>query len=199
MRLPLPPIAKKIPHTHVYTHGSTVTEIQDNYHWMKDQNAGEKRPEIIQHLNEENEFAKQTHLEPNAPLIESVYSEFLSRLQEDDSSVPVFKSPYYYYTKTVKGLNYPIYCRKFGSLDAEEQVYLDLNLRKEEYLDLGYVKVSPNHRVLAYSLDTSGDEVYGIHFVNLDTGEEIAADCIQVSGGSIVSVYSKPYVEFFIN
>ncbi|KAJ3328029.1 hypothetical protein HDU76_010713 [Blyttiomyces sp. JEL0837] len=163
----LPPIAKKVPHIHVY-HG--IQRPQDNYHWMKDQNET-KNPEIISYLEAENEYCKKVHLEPNATLIDTVYNEFLSKINEDDSQAPVYVEPYWYYSKTVKGLQYPVYCRKHLTMDATEEPYLDINKLDYEYMDLGSVKVSPDHKLLSYALDTAGDEFYRIFLKNLDSGE----------------------------
>jgi oligopeptidase B len=153
---------------------------------MKDQTPGpQKRQEILDYLNAENEYFKKVQLEPTAELTETVYQEFVSRLQEDDVSVPIFKAPYYYYRRTVKGLNYPIYCRRFESMDATEEQYLDPNKIESEYVDVSEVAVSPNHKILAYSIDKSGDEVYTIIFQNLETGETLPKT-VEKTGGSIV-------------
>ncbi|KAI8851474.1 prolyl oligopeptidase [Chytridium lagenaria] len=125
-----------------------------------------KRQEILDYLKEENEYCTNTHLKPNEELVGKVYGEFLARIKEDDSDVPYYRAPYWYYTTTKKGLQY--------------STYMD-----HEYIELGSVKVSPDHKTLAYSLDTAGDEKFKIFLKNLETGETVgpvAEDC----GGSIV-------------
>ncbi|KAI9334293.1 peptidase S9A prolyl oligopeptidase domain protein beta-propeller [Obelidium mucronatum] len=175
-----PPVARKQPTVH--SHGPS-----DNYHWMKDQTKGPKKQEIIDYLEAENAYAKAIHLTPNAALSETLYNEFLSKIQETDKDVPFFRNPYWYYTKTIEGQQYSIYCRKRESLDAAEEEYLNINLIKDqEYLDIGATAVSPSHTLLAYSLDVAGDEEYKIHFKNLETGEEYPGDVLENTCGSVV-------------
>lgn len=100
--------------------------------------------------------------------------------------MPVFKDPYYYYSRTVKGLQYNIKCRKLKSMDAVEEVLLDLNkMTQHEYMDLGVFDVSPNHNFAIYSLDLDGSELYSIYFKNLATGELIESEPIKGTGGSV--------------
>ncbi|KAJ3282106.1 hypothetical protein HK104_011098 [Borealophlyctis nickersoniae] len=172
-----PPVAAKVLHKHRY-HGK---EFEDHYHWMKDQNPEQKRPEIINYLNAENAYTKASHLDPNAGLIDTIYKEFVSRLQEDDDEAPVYKHPYFYYKRTQKGKQYPIYARKKGSMDAPEEVILDQNTFDYEYQGLGAYNVSPDHKssqILAYGLDTSGDERYKVMFKNLESGALLESDTI---------------------
>lgn len=139
----------------------------------------EKRPEIIDYLNAENAYAKAMHLDPNAQLTDKVYNEFISRMQEDDQDVPVFKAPYYYYRRTEKGKQYSIYARKKDTLDAPEEILLNQNDFDYEFQSLGFYRISPNHNILAYSLDTTGDEIFTIHFKDLTTGKLIEGDTIK--------------------
>ncbi|KAJ3072539.1 hypothetical protein HDU98_003425 [Podochytrium sp. JEL0797] len=176
-----PPIARKVATTHAYGPGTP-----DYYHWMKDQTKGtNKAPEIIDYLTAENDFAKAVHLTPNEELSAALYKEFLAKIQETDQDAPFFRAPYWYYTRTVEGEQYSIYCRKLNSMDAPEEEYLNINKRTEEYLDIGAASVSPSHQLLAYSLDTAGDEVYKIHFKTIETGEE-SGEVVDNSDGSVV-------------
>ncbi len=97
----------------------------------------------------------------------------LGRLKQTDLSVPVKRDHYFYYTRTEEGKQYPIHCRKHGSLASAEEVLLDCNSLAEgkKYFQLGVFSPSPNHRLLAYSIDLSGDEVFTIHVKDLETGE----------------------------
>ncbi|KAJ3112307.1 hypothetical protein HDU96_004717 [Phlyctochytrium bullatum] len=179
-----PPVAKKVPYIHNYA--LAPGPLPDDYHWMKDQTPGaNKRQEIIDYLKEENAYAETVHLKPNAALIDTLYNEFLSRIQEDDAEVPFFKAPYWYYTKTVKGLQYKIHCRRLETMDAPEEAYLDPNELKHEYVDIGKATVSPDHSKLAYSLDTKGDEKYGIFLKDLATGD-VSGPLVEDVAGSIV-------------
>ncbi|KAJ3082947.1 hypothetical protein HDU99_001111 [Rhizoclosmatium hyalinum] len=177
---PRAPIAKQEPLVHA--HGPSTPDL---FHWLKDQNKTKAQP-IIDYLNEENQYAKDVHLTPNAALTETLYAEFLSKIQETDQEAPYKKDAYWYYTRTVEGEQYPIYCRKRDSLDAAEDAYLNINLLKEnEYMDIGSTAVSPSHNILAYSLDTAGDEFYTVHFKNLETGEMLPGS-IENTDGTIV-------------
>ncbi|MBW4500618.1 MAG: S9 family peptidase [Scytonema hyalinum WJT4-NPBG1] len=159
-----PPIAEKQPQV-LELHGS---QRVDNYFWMREQN----NPKVIAYLEAENAYtnAMMQHTEA---LQTRLYEEMLSRIKETDLSVPYRKDDYYYYSRTEEGKAYPIFCRKKGSLDAPEQVLLDQNeLAKEhEFLSLGVLQVSPNHQILAYSIDTSGAEQYTLFFLDLKTFE----------------------------
>ncbi|KAJ3138135.1 hypothetical protein HDU90_001618 [Geranomyces variabilis] len=164
----VPPIAKKQPYTHEY-HG---VKLEDPYHWLKDMNK-EKRPEIIEALNAENDYAKALHLTPNEKLVDTIYREFISRLEEDDVDVPVFRAPYFYYKRTEKGKQYPIYARRKDTMEGTEEVLLNQNEFTHEYQELGFYKVSPDHSILAYSIDIKGDEIYTIVFKDLKTGKDL--------------------------
>ncbi|MFW6062785.1 MAG: S9 family peptidase, partial [Chloroflexota bacterium] len=161
---PTPPRAERRPHE-LTIHGHTRV---DDYYWLRDK----QNPDVIAYLEAENQYTEAC-LAHTAGLQETLYEEMVGRIKETDQSAPERIGDYFYYTRTVKGLEYPIYCRKAGSLDAEEQVLLDLNELAEghDYLALGVFRVSPDHRLLAYSLDTSGAEEYVIRFKDLQSGE----------------------------
>ncbi len=161
---PTPPIAALRPHV-MTTHGHTRV---DNYYWLREKND----PEVIAYLEAENAYTTATMAHTEA-LQQKLYEEMLGRIQETDLSVPVKRDAYYYYVRTDEGLQYPIYCRKHGSLDAAEAVLLDLNAvaAGHEYLDLGVYKISPDHTLLAYSLDTNGAEEFTVYVKDLRTGE----------------------------
>jgi oligopeptidase B len=159
-----PPVAKKHPQVHSL-HGD---ERIDNYYWLRDR----ENPEVIAYLEAENRYteAMTKHTES---LQADLYKEMLSRIQETDLSVPSRKDNYYYYTRTEEGKDYPIYCRKEGSLDAPEEILLDQNqlAQGHEYFALGVLSVSPNHQILAYSIDNTGAEKYTLYFLDLNTRE----------------------------
>ena len=159
-----PPIAQK--HAHIHSiHGD---ERLDNYYWLRER----ENSEVIAYLEAENQYtaAMMKHTES---LQADLYKEMLSRIQETDLSVPSRKDNYYYYTRTEEGKAYGIFCRKEGSLDASEEILLDQNQLAEghEYFAVGVLSVSPNHQILAYSIDTTGAEKYTLYFLNLNTRE----------------------------
>lgn len=137
----------------------------DNYHWLRDRT----NPEVLAYLRAENEYTK-TMMKDTEGLQDLLYREMLARIKETDLSVPVNLDDYYYYSRTEKGKEYPIYCRRKASLDSAEQVLIDLNElgAGHAYIDLGAYEVSPNHRFLAYSIDTMGSERYTLSIKDLD-------------------------------
>ena len=159
-----PPRAKLVPHE-ITLHGDTRV---DNYFWLRDRTD----PDMIQYLEAENRYTEES-MAPTQSLQDGLYREILGRIQEDDVSVPVKRDEYFYYTRTEEGKAYSIQCRKRGGLDAAEEVLLDANVLAEgqDYFRLGNFAVSPDHRLLAYSVDFEGDEAYIIHVKNLETGE----------------------------
>jgi oligopeptidase B len=158
-----PPIAKTLP-TLSTVHGDTRT---DNYFWLRDR----KDPETIAYLEAENAYmrAMTRHFEG---LEAKVYAEMLSHIKQTDLTVPVKRDQYFYYTRTEEGKQYRIYCRKRGSLEAAEEILLDGNLMAEgqKYFQIGVFSPSPNHKLLAYSVDATGDEVFTILVKDLGTG-----------------------------
>ncbi len=159
-----PPVARRDPTTRVI-HGRTLV---DPYHWMRDRES----PEVRAHLEAENAYTARVmrHAEP---LQEELYQRLVERLQETDASVPVRLDDYWYYSRTVEGRQYPIRCRKRGSLDAPEEVLLDLNTLGEPFVALGAFAVSPDHRLLAYSLNADGSESFSLRVVDLESGEPV--------------------------
>jgi len=158
-----PPFAKVVPHA-TTVHDDTRV---DNYFWLRER----ENPETIAYLEAENAYT-EAMMKPTEALQKKLYDEILGRIKQTDLSVPAKRDDYYYYSRTVEGKQYSILCRKHGSLDAPEQVLLDGNAmaRGKKYFRLGNFAVSPDHRLLAYSVDFVGDEAYTIRVRNLDTG-----------------------------
>lgn len=161
------PVAEKHPHIHSL-HGD---KRLDNYFWLRDRH----NPAVIAYLETENAHTAAI-MQETEQLQATLYDEMLSRIQETDLSVPYRKDDYYYYTRTETRQAYPIYCRKQGNLEAPEEVLLDQNLLAQghDYFSLGVLQVSPNHQLLAYSVDTTGAELYTLYFLDLTTGKLLA-------------------------
>lgn len=159
-----PPIAAKKPHSRTL-HGNTFV---DNYFWLREKSS----PEVIKHLDSENDYANAV-LAPLAPAKEKIYQEMVGRIQETDLETPYFDRGWFYYSRTVKGKQYPIMCRKKGALTAKEEVMLDLNelAKGKKYLGVGASSVSPNGRYLAYSVDETGYRQYDLFIKDLTTGK----------------------------
>ncbi|MCK4595732.1 hypothetical protein KAT73_03040, partial [candidate division WOR-3 bacterium] len=160
----LPPIAEIEPKVDSI-HGDVRI---DNYFWLREID----NPEVIEYLHAENEYT-EAMMEHTEKLQEKLYKELLSRIKETDMSVPEKIDEYYYYTRTEEDKQYPIYCRKKESLDTREEILLDLNLLSVGYnfFNLGLYKISPNHQLLAYSIDTTGSELYTLYIKDINTGE----------------------------
>lgn len=160
-KLPTPPVAKRIP-KQISQHGELRI---DDYFWLRDGD----RADIIDYLEKENAYTEAV-LEPTKALQSKLYDEILSRIQQTDLSVPVRIDDYFYYSRTVEGHQYPLHCRKRNDV---EEVLLDLNelAKGHPYLRLGNYAISEDHRMLAYSLDRAGDEVYVTYIKDLATGE----------------------------
>ena len=143
----------------------------DDYFWLRDRSD----PDVIAYLEAENRYTR-TVMQPTEPLQEQLYQEMRARIKETDLSVPERVDDYFYYTRTEAGGQYPIFCRKRGSLDAPEEVLLDQNplAAHHDYFKLGVSEVSPDHRLLAYSVDTSGAEDFTLYIKDLTTGHLLA-------------------------
>lgn len=133
-----PPVATVIPKVDTL-HANVVT---DNYFWLRRRD----NPEVIAYLQAENAYS-DTMMAGTRALRERLYQEMLGRIKQTDLSVPLERGPYFYYSRTVEGKQYPIYARKRGSLDAPEEIYLDQNVPAEgkSYLTPGVTTVSPDH------------------------------------------------------
>jgi oligopeptidase B len=162
--LPAPPIARKVPKLDV-VHGDRLV---DDYYWLREKS----NPEVAAYLEAENAFAASV-MKPTEALQESLYKEMLGHLKETDLSVPYRNGSYYYYSRTEEGKQYPIYCRKLSSLDAPEQVVIDLNelARGQPFMALGAYTVSDDGNLLAFSTDNTGFRQYTLHVKDLRNGQ----------------------------
>lgn len=134
----------------------------DPYFWMRDDTR--KRDDVMDHLNAENLYCEKK-LEHLSTLRDELYSEMLFHMNETDQTMPYINGPYKYYSKTEKGLSYPIHCRSnidVQKSNGEEIIILDGNkvAKGFEYCDINSIEPSPSHRLLAYSVDNNGYETY---------------------------------------
>ncbi len=172
-----PPAAKTVPYAHHY-HGET---FPDPYFWLRDK----ENPDVVSLLQAENDYA-DWWMESTAGAQESLYQEILSHIQETDTNVPYRRGDYFYYSRTEKGRQYPVYCRKHLTLTSPEEITLDLNAMAEgkPFLSLGAYSVSENGNRLAYSLDETGFRQYTLHVKDLQTGRQLSDHAERV--GSVV-------------
>jgi oligopeptidase B len=162
-----PPVAKKEPKV-LKIHGY---EITDNYFWLRDRN-DQKNPEIIKYLEDNNKFTEAA-MASTADLQKKLYDEMIGRLKQTDTSLPTKIGEYWYYNKTEEGKNYPVYCRKKGSMEGAEEVLLDQNEMAKgfKFYAIGEFSVSEDGNMLAFSTDTTGYRQYTLQFKDLRTGK----------------------------
>lgn len=180
---PSPPVAERKPKI------DTVHDDprQDDYFWLREKDD----PAVTAYLQAENDYADRMLAHTEA-LQETLYSEMLARIKETDLSVPYPNNGYYYYYRTEEGRQYEIYCRKKGSLEASEEITLDLNVLGEgkPYIGIGAYTVSDDGHLLAYSVDETGFREYTLFVKDLRTGD-LLPDTIEKVGAVIWAADNK--------
>jgi oligopeptidase B len=162
-------------------HNDTVI---DNYYWMIDFfKKGPDSTNVVNYLTEENNYT-DSMLGGTKNLQSNLFTEMKARIKEKDESVPVFKNGYYYYSRTEEGKQYYKYCRKKGSLTAQEEILLDIDemAKGKSYFSVSGFALSENNQLLAYGVDEVSRRQYTVHIKNLQTGE-IYKDAIAGTGG----------------
>jgi len=184
---PEPPFAPERPRI-LEAHGDRRV---DPYYWLRERD----NPEVISYLEAENSYADAI-MAPTLPLQERLYREIVGRVQQTDTSAPALYKGWWTYSRTVEGLDYEIYCRRWGSMESTEEVVLDANelAKGHEYFDLGYVERSPNEKLVAYAVDLDGSERHELRFRDIATGADLA-DVIQ--GVYYGSAWSADSTTFF--
>jgi oligopeptidase B len=159
-----PPSAKKVPKVET-VHGAPWA---DDYFWLREK----ANPEVSAYLEAENAYTDAV-MRPTEALQAALYKEMLGHIKETDLSVPYREGAYLYYSRTEEGKQYPIYCRKKGSVDSPEEVTLDLNelARDHKFMAIGAYTVTDDGNLLAYTTDNTGFREYTLHVKDLRTGE----------------------------
>lgn len=163
----LPPAAKVVPQT-FEEHG---VQRVDNYYWLKDRSD----PDVVRYLSAENDYTS-AFMKHTEPLQQQLFDEMKARLKETDLTVPYRVGDFVYYRRTIEGMQYPMLCRRPAAHEAPEQVILDMNALalRHDYFNVGAAAVSPDQRLLAYSTDTAGAEVYTLRVKDLASGQLLA-------------------------
>lgn len=180
-----PPRAAKKPHVVKAPFGA---EREDPYYWLRDDERED--PEMLAYLAAENAYADAmlVHLKP---LEDSLYSEIVARIKQDDSSVPYRERGWWYYSRYVAGQDYPVHARRkdgagidVASIQqanaagdfAGEQVLLDVNVLAQghDYYSAHPVAISRDNRMMAWADDTNGRRQYTLRFIDLDSGAQLA-------------------------
>jgi oligopeptidase B len=161
-----------------FLHGDT---LNDPYFWLR--NREDKA--VINYLNEENAYTDKA-MKPLQKFQEDLFSEIKSRIKEDDESVPYKEGEYYYYSRFEKGGEYPIYCRKKGSLKGKEEVLLNGNIlaKGTKYFNIGGMELSDNEQIIAFGIDTVSRRNYTLKFKNLITGQVYPDQIKNTEGGA---------------
>lgn len=169
-----PPVADKTP-KRLEVHGHLRI---DDYYWLNDRGSRE----VLEHLRRENGYTGAV-LNESGGLRAELLDEMVMHIKKDDVSAPYPHGDYFYYTRYTSGLEYPIYCRKKGSLEGDEEQLLDVN---ELALGNDYCHVvptvSPGHDLLAYAVDTEGRRIYTLRFKDLNTGAILEDEIGGVAG-----------------
>lgn len=192
-----PPVAEKIPHI-LSAHGY---DRLDNYYWMRltDKQKLAKQPDeqtqkVLENLKAENAY-KDNVLKHTEKFQDDLFNEIVGRIKKDDESVPYIDNGYWYYTRYEEGKEYPIHCRKKGSMDAEEEIMVNVNEWAEghDYFSLAGLSVSPNNKYLAISVDTLSRRIYTIKVKDLETGEILTDEIKGTSGSAAWAMDSKTF------
>ncbi|MDO3650172.1 S9 family peptidase [Nocardia mangyaensis] len=193
------PIAKKVPFERVH-HGDTFV---DEYEWLRDK----EDPEVIAYLEAENAFT-EARTDTLQPLRDKIFDEIKARTQETDLSVPTRLGEYWYYSRSFEGKQYGVHCR--CPIDAEadgidawtppqlevdsviegEEVLLDSNVLAKglDFFALGAFSLSHDGNLLAYSVDSTGDERYTLRIKDLRTGDMLPDEVVGAAPGATWSL-----------
>ncbi|MDZ7333346.1 MAG: S9 family peptidase [candidate division KSB1 bacterium] len=173
----VPPKAKQIP-KELTIHGHTRI---DKYFWLRER----ENPEVITYLQAENDY-KDAVLKHTKKLQEKLYKEIIGRFKQTDMSVPYRDNGYYYYIRYEEGQEHPIYCRKKGSLEAQEEIMLNVNemAKGHDFYQVVGLSVSDDNKFLAFGVDTVSRRKYTIYFKNLETNELLPDALPNTSGGA---------------
>jgi oligopeptidase B len=172
------PVADKVKKELVH-HGH---ERIDYYNWMTEGN-----PKVIEHLKEENEYAKQI-LKPTEKLQKALYNEMVGRVYKTQISAPYWDNGYFYYTRYDEGKDYPTYLRKEDVSKAEEEVILDVNklAAGHSYFDISnfLLNISTDNNLMAVAFDTVGGW-YTLRIKDLSTGEWLEDEIPNTTGDHV--------------
>ncbi|MDF2551967.1 MAG: family peptidase [Chryseobacterium sp.] len=165
----------------------------DHYFWMNDR----ENPEVIKYLEEENAY-EETMMKETEAFQEDLYEEMKARYKKDDESLPYFFNEYWYIVRYEEGKEYPIFCRRFQTMENPEEIILDVNILAEgqEFFEVANVAVSPSNELASFSEDNVGRRIYSLNFKNLKTGE-ILSDKIENTTGKAVWANDNEHV-FYI-
>ncbi len=178
------PKAKKIPYS-FEIHGM---KIEDEYHWLRSSSWPDKinDEDILDYLNQENGYFND-FMQSSSQLKNEIFEELKGRIKLEDQSAYIQKDEYFYYTRTESDKDYTIYCRKKGSINAQEEILLDVNKlsQGQKFISVGAFAISPDHKLMAYSVDFSGGEKYTIKIFDLEKQKFLQDEISNTIGGIV--------------
>ena len=174
---PVPPDAHSNP-KELTLHGHTRL---DPYFWLNQR----EDPKVVEYLKAENTY-RETVMKESEELQEHLYQEIIGRIKQQDESVPYKDNGYFYYVRYEEGKEYPIYCRKKETLEAPEEIMLNVNEMAEghEYYQLVGLSISQDNQYLSFGVDTVSRRQYTIHIKHLPTGEILPDRILNTTGGA---------------
>jgi len=169
------PVAEKIPKT-ITVHGDSRV---DNYFWLRER----ENPKVMAYLKAEDAYADAV-MKPTDALQDTLFKEMVSHIKETDESAPYKRGEYFYYTRTEQGKQYPIFCRRKGSLTAPEEIVLDVNemAAGQHFMAIGAFQPSDDGNLLAYTADNVGYRQYTLHVKDMRTGATLPDSAERVDG-----------------
>jgi oligopeptidase B len=179
-----PPIATSKPKQLASPHGTRT----DNYYWLNER----ENPQVLDYLKQENAFFDEK-MAPVKTLEDKLFNEMKGRIKEQDASVPYRDHGYYYYTRYETGGEYPLYCRKEGSLNGAEEIMLNGNEmgQGKSYFAISGYEVSDDNQTLAYGVDSVSRRLYTLRFKNLKTGQHYPEKIVNTAGQAVWAADNK--------
>lgn len=140
----------------------------DNYYWLNQK----RSPRVKAYLEAENDYYK-AQTKHTDDFQELLFNEMKGRIKEEDESVPYKKNGFNYVTKFKKGNQYPQYYRKLDLPEAQEHLFLDVNLmaKSHKYYHISGLSISQNNRYLSFGEDIKGRNQYTLCFKDLESGK----------------------------
>ncbi|MBX3726772.1 MAG: S9 family peptidase [Xanthomonadales bacterium] len=178
--LPAPPVAEVRPHTVAAPHGASR---EDEYYWLRDDSRAD--PAMLAYLEAENAYTDAV-MAPLQPLRQRLYDELVGRIKQDDSSVPYRFKDYWYQTRFEEGKEYPIHVRRKGTMEAPEEIMLDVNAMAQgmSFYQVATWELSPDQKRIAYFEDSVGRRQYTLRVKDLGTGETLPVAIGGLSAGA---------------
>jgi oligopeptidase B len=151
----------------------------DYYYWLNQRD----NPKVKEYLQAENEY-EEAVMKHTEALQQKLFDEIVGRIKQTDMSVPYKERGYNYYVRYEEGKEYPIYCRKKGTMEAEEQILLNVNEMAEgyDYYHVAGFTVSSDNNLIAFGVDTVSRRKYTLHFKDLRTGEVLTDEIPNTAG-----------------